>query len=232
MKESYVEYILSECTDSAVSRVCELYKTRNDLINTAKEGFNGRKDILEQRLLLSGAKDIISDNGYIFSRDYDEDGIIIFSRFKRKLKRICIANVRRKDIDREDLFNALTDLNWLLSSKYSHVQRELHGKIALLSSYSMIRSCTKKALKEIIYKEALYTKERYEQYESAQLIRYHLFPGRHPDDEVRRLISENYTIDEFKELSSQAYVQNIRNMALYYGLTATAARVEEIWRMR
>lgn len=90
----------------------------------------------------------------------------------------------------------------------------------------------KKALEDVIYEAALNDKERYEQYKSAQLMRYQIFPGVHPDPQVRDIYAQGCTSSDFKNLESQAHECSIRRMALFYGLTATAARAEEIRRIR
>ena len=34
MKESYVEYIISQCSDLVVASVCKRFKTKDELLNT------------------------------------------------------------------------------------------------------------------------------------------------------------------------------------------------------
>lgn len=232
MTKSYVEYVLSKCNDAAVSNVCRLYKTKVDLISSAQKGFNGTDYILGQGLLIYAAEDFIAENGYIVDSELGQDARKVFSRFCRNLKEMKIENRQRIDIDREFMFNSLTDLNWLLSSKYYYTQKNLVGKIELLKSSTMIRIWVKKVLEDVIYETALYDEECCKQYESAQLIRYQIFSGVHPDSQVRDLYAKGCTGSDFKNLEAQARECSIRRMALFYGLTATAARAEEIRRMR
>lgn len=232
MTKSYVEYILSKCSDSAVSSVCRLYKTKSDFISSAQKGFNGTDYILGQGLMIYAAEDFIAENGYIVDNELGKDARKVLSRFCRNLKKMKIQNRQWEDIDREFMFNSMTDLNWLLSSKYYHVQKNLIGKIELLTSPEVIRIWLKKALEHVIYEAALNDKGRCEQYESAQLIRYQIFSGDHPDSQVRDLYAQGCTFSDFKNLESQAHECSIRHMALFYGLAATAARAEEIRRMR
>lgn len=232
MTNSYVEYILSRCNDTAVSSVCRLYKTNADLISSAQKGFNGTEYILGQELLIYAAEDFIAENGYIVDGELGKDTRKVLSRFRRNLNRMKTDNRQRIDIDREFMFNSMTDLNWLLSSKYYYTQKKLVGKIELLKSSTMIRIWVKKALEDEIYKTALYDEERCKQYESAQLMRYQIFSGVHPDSQVRDLYAQGCTGSDFKNLEAQARECSIRRMALFYGLTATAARAEEIRRMR
>lgn len=232
MTKSYVEYVLSKCNDAAVSNVCRLYKTKVDLISSAQKGFNGTDYILGQGLLIYAAEDFIAENGYIVDSELGQDARKVFSRFCRNLKEMKIENRQRIDIDREFMFNSMTDLNWLLSSKYYHVQKNLIGKIELLTSPVVIRIWLKKALEDVIYEAALNDKERCEQYESAQLMQYQIFSGVYPDSQVRDIYAQGCTSSDFKNLESQAHECSIRRMALFYGLTATAARAEEIRRIR
>ena len=232
MTKSYVEYILSKCSDAAVSSVCRLYKTKSDLISSAQKGFNGTDYILGQGLLIYAAEDLIAENGYIVDSELGKDARKALSRFCRNLKEMKTENRQRIGTDKEFMFNSMTDLNWLLSSKYYHVQKNMIGKIELLTSPTLIGIWLKKALEDVIYEAALYDKERCKQYESAQLMRYQIFSGAHPDSQVRDLYAQGYTGSDFKDLEAQAHKCSIRRMALFYGLTATAARAEEIRRMR
>ena len=232
MTKSYVEYILSKCNDASVSSVCGLHKTKADFISSAQKGFNGTDYILGQGLLIYAAEDFVAENGYIVDSELGHDARKILSRFCRNLEEMKTENLQRIDIDREFMFNSMTDLNWLLSSKYYYTQKNLVGKIELLKSSTMIRIWVKKALEDVIYETALYDEERCKQYESAQLIRYQIFSGVHPDSQVRDLYAQGCTGSDFKNLEAQARECSIRRMALFYGLTATAARAEEIRRMR
>ena len=202
MTKSYVEYVLSKCNDAAVSNVCRLYKTKVDLISSAQKGFNGTDYILGQGLLIYAAEDFIAENGYIVDSELGQDARKVFSRFCRNLKEMKIENRQRIDIDREFMFNSLTDLNWLLSSKYYYTQKNLVGKIELLKSSTMIRIWVKKVLEDVIYETALYDEERCKQYESAQLIRYQIFSGVHPDSQVRDLYAKGCTGSDFKNLEA------------------------------
>lgn len=230
--ESYVEYTLSRCSDTVLLSVCDLFRTKADLISAAQKGFNGTEYILGQGLLVLAAKDFISENGYIVSDELGKDANKVLSRFYRNLMDMNAKNRQYFDIDREEMFNVLTDLNWLLSSKYYYVQKQRSGKIDLLISHSMIRIWLKKALNEVLYEAAIYDEERCKQYESAQLTRYQIFSGCYPDQQVRELYAQGYTGSDFKELRAQAHECSIRRMALFYGLTATAERAEEIRIMR
>ncbi len=232
MIESYFEYILSMCGDTTLSSVCNIYKTKADSISAAKKGFNGKNYILGQGLLIFAAEDFIAENGYIADSELGKDAKKVLSRFCRNLKKMKKDNQQRIEVDKEFMFNSLTDLNWLLSSKYYYVKNNLSGKIELLTLPTLIRIWLKKALEDVIYEKALYYQERCEQYSSAQLFRYQLLSGAHPDSEVKKLYAQGYTSSDFESLESQTRECSIKCMALFFGLTATAARVEEIRRMR
>ena len=134
-------------------------------------------------------------------------------------------------IDKERLFDALVDLNWLLVSYYKY-DNEHQKQIPLLENSLQIRNELKIALEDLFYDNALYDIERSQQYESAIKVRYQIFNGLHPDAEVRELYSKGYTGYDFKERKKQALDHGVKNMALYFALTATSARAEQIRRMR
>lgn len=232
MVESYFEYTLSQCGESVVSAVCKLFESREQLLETAKMGFNGTANILGQGLLIFAASDFISENGYIASSELSNDAGKLHARCQRNLEKMREDNWQHIDIDREKMFNALVDLNWLFSSAYIHIQGKQEGRISLLTSPTTIRIGIRDGLADVLYNSALYDKDRSEQYETAQLTKYQFFRGMHPDPQVRKMLVNGCTYSDFKELQAQARECSIRRMALFYGLTATAAKAEQIRRMR
>ena len=139
MAESYFEYTLSQCNECVIPSVCNLYETKEKLLEDARKGFNGKDYILGQGLLIGAAEDFVSNDGYIVSSELNGDAMKLHTRFLKQLIAMKEENWRHVDIDREKMFNALVDLNWLLTSKYMHIQRKQNGKISLLSSPSIIR---------------------------------------------------------------------------------------------
>ncbi len=232
MVKSYFEYTLEQCSESVIPAVCSLFKTKTKLLEAATKGFNGNDHILGQGWLILAAVDFIAEHGYIGFSELDSDAKKLYARCERNLKEMKQENRNHIDIDREKLFNVLVELNWLLSSKYTHIQRRESGLISLLESPSIIRIGLRKGLAEVLYETALYDKGKSEQYGTAQLTRYAFLPGMHPDSQVRDLFAQGYTSSNFKELQEQARECSIQKMALFYGLTATAAKAEQIRRIR
>ena len=230
MVESYFEYVLSRSTDSSLASVCSIFGNRTDLQMEALKGFNGSNYILGQGDLIFAAIELLSSNGYFEEFRFNQDALRILQKCRDRLNNLKDQNKQHIDVDREYLFDVLTDVNWLLSSYYYNVQHNVVGKWPLLESPSRSRIWIKKALGDVIYKEALYDKDRSEQYRTAQLKRYQIFRGVHPDAQVKEFFAKGYTASDFKELESQARKCSIRHMALFFGLTATAAREETIRR--
>lgn len=229
--ESYFEYILAQCSDTVIPRVCFGVKTKEQLISSAQNGFNGEPYILGQHWLISAADDLLSVDGYLTYDDFGNDGQKVHIRCKRALDEMLNENWQHIDIDKDRLFDVLVEVNWLLASKHYHVQNQKSGPVLLLGTLASVFLWTKKALNEIVLKNALCEQDRMEQYKTAQLKRYQVFRGCHPDQEVRDFYAQGYTYSDFKELQDQARNSGIRHMALFYGLTATAAFAEELRRM-
>lgn len=232
MVESYFEYTLSQCSERIIPAVCSLYKTKEELLEEANKGLNGNDHILGQGLLVLAAIDFISEHGYIVSSELNNDARKIHTRCERNLKKMKQENMRHIDIAREQIFNVLVDLNWLFSSKYMHVQKKQSELISLLMSPVSIRIGLKNGLRDVLYNTALYDKDRSKQYMKAQLTRYQYLHEMHPDFQVRDLFAQGYTSSDFKELQDQAYKSYTQHIALFYNLTATAAKAEQIRRMR
>lgn len=231
MVKSYVEYILLDCDDSSVSRVSTRFKTKDEFLSSAMKGFNGKSNILGQGYLINSAVGLAGENGYLSSRNLGRDAEKVHLRCTNHLGKMYRENRACTDVDREQMFNVLTDVNWLLSSKYFHDHKNRNGLVTLLESPIMIRIWAKNALEDVLYRTALEAGERSKQYETAQLFRYQISPLFHRDPEVRAMLSQGYAPSDFKELQLKAHDESIEFMALFYGLTATAARAENIRRM-
>lgn len=232
MVKSYFEYTLEQCSENVIPAVCSLFKTKTELLEAATKDFNGNNHILGQGSLILAAVDFIAEHGYIGYSELDSDAKKLFARCERNLKELKQENRNHIDIDREKLFNVLVDLNWLFSSKYTHIQRRESGLISLLVSPSKIRIGLRKGLAEVLYETAIYDKGRSEQYGTAQLIKYAFLPRMHPDPQVRDLFAQGYTYSDFKRWQEEARECSIQRMALFYGLTVTAAKAEQIRRIR
>ena len=231
MKETYVEYILANCRESSVSWVCSRYKTKEELLNAAHKGFAGENRILGLWNILSHSLDII-DDGYIKVRSLSPDAKKLHLRVFNNLSTMKNDTRNRSNVDKERLFNTLVDLNWLISSYYHFDNDEHYGQILLFESPSEMKQELPNALDDLFYNQALYDIERSKQYESATKIGYQIFNGLHPDDEVREYFSRGYTYSDFERLKEQAHECGVKNMSLYFALTATAARAEQIRRLR
>lgn len=228
MVKSYLEYTLERCSESVIPTVCSLYTTKTELIKDATKGFNGKNSVLGQGWLISAAIELISREGYIFPSELSKDANKVYARCKRNLEGMEQENRQYVNIDYEKTFNTLVDLNWLFSSKYTHMLSGNNGYISLLTSPSSINNGLRIGLKNVIYDVALYAKDRSEQYETAQSMRYALFPGTHPDSQVRSFFAQGYSHGDFKHLQDQARISSIMKMALFFALTATAAKAEQI----
>ena len=158
MPESYLEYALDICSDFIISKFCLLYKTKIELLNAARKGFNGEKYILGQGLLILGLRDLFSDDGYFIYNKLNNDSKKLYLRCKKSIDNMLEINFRQVDISKEEMFGVLVDVNWLLVSNYIHLKEKQTGKVALREDIASIRIETKNALMEVLYDSALYYK--------------------------------------------------------------------------
>ena len=87
MIESYFEYCIKQCDDYDIASVCDIYKTKTDIIQAAKQGFNGEK-ILGQVHLIRGADSFLLDNGFVCRERMGRDIKKLYNRFTSKIEKM------------------------------------------------------------------------------------------------------------------------------------------------
>lgn len=231
MIESYFEYCIKRCDDYDIASVCDIYKTKTDIIQAAKQGFNGEK-ILGQVHLISGADSFLLDNGFVCRERMGRDIKKLYNRFTSKIEKMKETNGKCMDVGREYMFNALIELNWLIPSLYKPIVEGNQSCVELLESQDECKFWLQKAISEEIYDGAIRSKEYSEHFKEAQSFKYSIFTGLIPYPEVNDYISA--VGDDYRGLKQQEEynrTESINYMALFFGLTATAALAEKIRRM-
>ena len=158
--------------------------------------------------------------------------MIIYTRCKESLDDIRTNWRNRKVLDYDALFNVLVDLCWLLASN-SFSERNRHSNVALLSNHDQIN----KSLSS--YLDALYNAAINEHNESVYVSEGINAKNEHPIiptlydncyEESMRYIRSDSTRSELQDLKGQYEHWCNYHLSLYYGLTATAALADQIFR--
>ncbi len=230
-QDSYFEIILSECTDDTIHMFCSLYDTKDEIRKAALSGYKGRT-IIDLSSVIQGALDLVGEEGYFQQQLMNMDAKKIFMSCKEKLNALEEQKNRYGSVDCEQMFDALWYCNWLLASQFYYNDMNLKGNVALIETQSVYRQYLKRALREVVYDCALQNDNRSRKIEKGQGWVYRFLPGLHPDDEMGRYYAQNVTTSQFKKMQADSEQMRAYWLALFYALTVTAARADEIRRMR
>ena len=226
MRESYVEYILGECKSDRISHYCTAYATSDDLIQAAKSEFCGKRYILGQGNII-----------YALQNYLDEQRETVFSQDAKKLYNRCVSrtddmfslNRDRKNVNYDELFELLVDVNWLVASIWT-VQKKQRVNVPLESNIDVIYTRLRNALENDFRQQAYWHEEQCGYIEEAGKLKNQVFPGLCFSPEVQQYIP--MSADERDKVLRQAKDNSVYALALYYALTATLVKSEEIRRMR
>ncbi len=225
MRESYVEYILADCKCDRISCVCAAYDSTDDLIMAAKSGI--------RKIYILGQGNIV----YALRNYLRKQKKIVFSVDARKLYNRCLSktdymyhqNENRTDIDYDELFELLVDINWLVASICT-AERKQSLDVPLERNMAVIYTWLRDALENDFRQQAYWYEEQCGYIETAGKLKNQLFPGLCFVSDVQQYIQ--MSADERKEKLEQARNSSVYALALYYALTATLVKSEEIRGMR
>ena len=221
--DNYFEYALSRCKSMNISAICEIVPTQAALRKKADKGFNGCRNITADWRLFKVVDICLHNDKIIDHIKLSEDALTIYQR--------CIdAELTREGLTYSFCFDRLADLIWLLSSV--HISRnERKNSILLLSDKSAIRTAIKEYLFGL-YNSAVLDNNECVYIDEAQKARNKFFSGLYPFkfEESMRYLSLDYTSRNLDEEYTYYKNNSLNKMALFYGLTATAALIEDIRR--
>lgn len=225
MRESYVEYILADCKCDRISCVCAAYDSTDDLIMAAKSGI--------RKSYILGQGNIV----YALRNYLRKQKKIVFSVDARKLYNRCLSktdymyhqNENRTDIDYDELFELLVDINWLVASICT-AERKQSLDVPLERNMAVIYTWLRDALENDFRQQAYWYEEQCCYIEESGKLKNQFFPGLCSSQEIQHYIPMN--VYEREDAIKQARNNSVQTMALYYALTATLIKSEKIRRMR
>ena len=232
MTDTYFDYVLSKCKTQRIRRVCERYSTREQLQKSVTETWNDHSSIIKDGELLFALRDLFQ-NGKLFRVcNVTGDSLIVFNRCKKSLDDIRTKWCNRGGLDYDALFNMLVELCWLLASN-AVSERSGYRNVILLSNHDQLNKSLRSfldrlydaALKE--YNESVYIGEGISAKSEHPIIPA-LYDNRY--EESMRYIRSDSTRSELQDTKDQYEYWCNYHLALYYGLTATAALADQIYR--
>lgn len=223
MSETYFEYTLSQCRTQIIKTVCDVVPTRAALQKKAQEGFNGCRNITADRRLMETVAVCFQNPEIINPDQLDDDCNIVFERCRRTV-------LSGENLEYEKVFDLLVEVNWLLAS-IQHNKARRTRNIPLLNDPKLIRDCIREHLLGLYnsaiddYNECIYIDE-------ALQARKKFFQGLYPFkyEESKRYLSLDILHSELEALRNDYQGNGICKMALFFGLTVTAALENEIRR--
>ncbi len=226
MRESYIEYILGDCKGNRISHYCTAYATTDDFIAAAKAGVCGRRYILGQGTIIYAMQNYLDEQrGTVFS----EDAKKIYDRCVNRTDCMYRQNRTQTDINYDEMFELLVDVNWLVASIWA-AGRKQGVDVPLERNMAVVHTRLPNVLENDFRKQAYWYEEQRGYIEEAGKLKNQLLPGLCFSPEVQQYIT--MSTDERDKILRQAKDRSVYALALYYALTATLVKSEEIRRMQ
>ena len=223
MADTYFDYVLSQCRTQGIGSICKVFPTRKALMEKANSGFNGCNNITADWRLFEIVKICLGNHEIIDPNALGRDALEIYNRCRA----VAFSN---GSINYEQFFDLLVDFNWLQAS-IQNAKNESSKYVDLLSNPVKIRSSLKEYLLDVYYDAVRDSNECIYIHEAIQAKRKFL-PGLYSFkyEESRYYISPDFMTSDLKTMLQDRRKNSHKGMALFFGLTVTAALTEEIRR--
>lgn len=223
MANTYFDYALSQCQMPSISTVCSVDSTRKALQERAAKGFNGCSNVTADWRLLNTVFVCLQNQDIINSSRLEADSMTIYERCRGAFLSDC-------RIGYESCFDHLTELNWLLAS-IQNAKENNQRLISLLIDPAKINEFIKAHLLEL-YNSAVHDNNECVYIREALHARKKFFSDLYDFryEESRYYLSQEFLHSDLEQMESEYRDNSICKMALFYGLTATAALAENIRR--
>lgn len=216
MADTYFDYALSKCRMPSISAVCGVESTRKALQERAAKGFNGCNNITADWRLLRTVSVCLQNQDIINSSRLNADAMTIYERCREVFLSDCRMGY-------ESFFDHLTELNWLLASVQGAKENN-QRTTKLLSDPVEVNDFIKSHLLEL-YNSAVRDNNECVYIKEALQARKKLFSGLYDFqyEQSRYYLSQEFLHSDLEQMESEYKDNSICKMALFYGLTATAA---------
>lgn len=225
MRESYVEYILADCKGDRISSVCAAYDSTDDLIMAAKLGIR-KSYILGQGNIVYALRNYLRKQAKIA---FSVDARKLYNRCSIRTDYMYHQNENQTDIDYDELFELLVDINWIVGSIWA-AERKYSSDVLLERNMAVIHTRLRDALENNFRQRAYWYEEQCSYIEESGKLKNQFLPGLCSNPEIQHYIP--MSAYEREDAIRQTINHSVQALALYYALTATLIKSEEIRRMR
>lgn len=221
MAGTYFDYIILQCRTQGVGSVCAVVSTRKALMGKANSGFNGCNNITADWRLFETVKVCLDNHGIIDPNPLSRDALEVYNRCRA----VVFAD---SSINYDRFFDLLVDFNWLQAS-IQNAKNESSRYVDLLSNPIKIRSSLKEYLLGV-YNDAIRDSNECVYIGEAIQAKGKIFTGLYPFqyEESRYYASLDFTTSDLESMQQDKKENSHKGMALFFGLTATAALAENI----
>lgn len=215
---------MSKCKSQSISNVCNVVPTIDQLKVVASKGFGGCPNITSDSILTDALKDDLQSHVFSNPKQFDSDGRIIYERFKKK--------ILNTTLNYDELFDCLVDYIWLKAS----LGNGERYPVRLLSNPTEITGAVRTMLlKRYDSANMNYYKSNciHEALQARKKFFSGLYPFRYEGSKEYLIRDETgyvYSFESLVQLESNTQKYSVSTMALFFGLTATAALADSYWR--
>lgn len=223
MADTYFDYVLSQCRTQSIESVCSVDSTRKALQERAAQGFNGCNNVTTDWRLLKVVSTCLQNPDIIANERLNEDAQTIFLRCKS----FFLSDVEK---GYGCYFDHLVELNWLFAS-IQNANETNQGIISLLIDPDKVLDALNSHLLGL-YNSAIHDNNECVYIEEAIQARKKFCTGLYAFkyEESKYYLSLDFTISNLTNMKDELRDNSICKMALFYGLTATAALTDSIRR--
>ena len=224
MPNTYFEYTLSKCKSHLTKNVCARYSSLTKLLKSPEEEWGEYKRIKQDYELLDAIEGLLGSEELCHETYFTGDSLSLYNRCKTTLSVILLKWKKRENLEYDSLFDALTELCWLLASALNSKQCNKRY-VVLLSDPNQINDSIKTFLDNVYSQAVNAHNETVYITEGIDAKKEHKWIPALYDNEFRESDKYIQSVWSIKELEKERalYKQACSShLALYYGLTATA----------
>lgn len=224
---TYFENTISQYPNRSIHLVCKQFPRTQDLIQAAKKPFCNGFSLMANGEAIRAAEHYLNSISEELNYSADEDVLILYQRCSKNIRQIRRL-FRQRRIDYDNWFDFFVDMCWLYSSVETS-NNKFNKKVSLIKQPAFIRKALRDSL-DNLYHSATDKERKMLCIEEAKKAKSKIFPGMYHFNDPESKGYLECSLGELEELSIEASDIAVKNMSLYFALTATAVLADYIWR--
>ena len=223
----YFNYIYSLCRSHSINNVCQIYRTKEELLSAEQKELKRLTRDGDLELIITSINNIeeeIEDVAVPLSKDAN----VVYKRCKTRLRDLKHSIKANGKIDYETMFDVMIDYCWLLASIQSSLEKE-YDNIQLLSYLDSVDVFITRYLAEK-YQDAQEDKKEISYIKEARRERKHILPTYPTNSNVRKYMSRSFRHSDLDREEHFYRTSSTEKLLIFYGMTITSIKVAELRR--